>query len=74
MMCRNGRYAPLIVHSFRVPAAYCAAEAQRFSCGYEDLQSVPERLRWCRLRICWMGIAGFSMTGRLTRYELLGRG
>lgn len=75
MMCRNGRYAPLIVHSFRVLAAYCAAEAQRFSCGYEDLQSVPERLRWCRYR---MGLMQKEVAQRVgisqTLYEEMERG
>jgi transcriptional regulator with XRE-family HTH domain len=54
-MCRteNGvvRYAPLCVHSFRLIAPRKLLEAQLFNRqyhSYEEIENVPDRLRWCR--------------------------
>jgi transcriptional regulator with XRE-family HTH domain len=48
------RYAPLCIHSFRLSAPCKLLEAQRFNQqyhSYEEIESVPDRLRWCRLRM-----------------------
>ena len=45
------RYAPLFIHSF-VPWAPCkileAAQFHQRYRGYEEIDNVPDRLRWCR--------------------------
>lgn len=48
------RYAPLIVHSFRLVMPKKLGEAQKFNLKYlqyEDVRTVPERLKWCRYRL-----------------------
>ena len=54
-MCRtedsNVKYAPLWIHSFRLLAPRKLVEAQLFHQRhqrYEEIQTVSERLRWCR--------------------------
>lgn len=54
-MCRtensNVKYAPLLIHSFRLLAPRKLMEAQLFHQRhqrYEEIQTVSERLRWCR--------------------------
>ena len=45
------RYAPLYVHSFRLVAPKKLTEAERFHLRYhryEDIETVADRLRWCR--------------------------
>lgn len=45
------RYAPLYIHSFRLIAPRKLLEAQLFNQqyhSYEEIQAVPDRLRWCR--------------------------
>ena len=47
-------YAPLIVRSFRLTAPKKIVEAQKFNLRYlryEDVKTVPERLKWCRYRL-----------------------
>lgn len=55
LMCHNDngiiRYAPLYILSFRLIAPQKLLEAQLFNQhyhSYEDIQNVPDRLRWCR--------------------------
>lgn len=55
LMCRTVdgivRYAPLCIHSFRLIAPRKLLEAQIFNQryhSYEEIQNVPDRLRWCR--------------------------
>ncbi|MCD7944256.1 MAG: helix-turn-helix domain-containing protein [Clostridia bacterium] len=54
-MCRSEddvvRYAPLCIHSFRLIAPRRLLEAQIFNCryhSYDEIENVPDRLRWCR--------------------------
>ena len=45
------RYAPLYIHSFPLCAPRKLLEAQQFNQRYhkyEDIDNVPDRLRWCR--------------------------
>lgn len=45
------RYAPLCIHSFRLVAPRKLLEAQLFNYqyhSYEEINNVPDRLRWCR--------------------------
>ena len=47
-------YAPLIVRSFRLTAPKKIVEAQKFNLRYlryEDMKTVPERLKWYRYRL-----------------------
>lgn len=47
----NVRYAPLYITKFRLISPRKIMEAQRinkqFSC-YEDIETIPDRMRWCR--------------------------
>ena len=54
-MCRNEdgviRYAPLCIHTFLFIAPRKWLEAQLFNQqyhSYEEIDNVPDRLRWCR--------------------------
>lgn len=54
-MCRTEdgivQYAPLCIHTFRLIAPRKLLEAQQFNQqyhSYEEIQNVPDRLRWCR--------------------------
>jgi len=54
-MCRNEdgviRYAPLCIHTFRFIAPRKLLEAQLLNQqyhSYEEIDNVPDRLRWCR--------------------------
>ena len=58
ILCRTDhgkpRFAPLAVHRFRLIAPRNLPEAQRFTRqyrSYQEIDSVPDRLRWCRLRM-----------------------
>jgi DNA-binding XRE family transcriptional regulator len=56
---KNGivRFAPLFIHSFRLIAPRKLLEAQQFNRryhSYEEISSVPDRLRWCRHQQGWM--------------------
>jgi DNA-binding XRE family transcriptional regulator len=56
---KNGivRFAPLFIHSFRLIAPRKLLEAQQFNRryhSYEEISSVPYRLRWCRHQQGWM--------------------
>ena len=58
ILCRTDhgkpRFAPLAVHRFRLIAPRNLPEAQRFTRqyqSYEEIGSVPDRLRWCRLHL-----------------------
>jgi hypothetical protein len=56
---KNGvvRFAPLFIHSFRLIAPRKLLEAQQFNRryhSYEEISSVPNRLRWCRYQQGWM--------------------
>lgn len=45
------RYAPLFIHSFPLSAPRKTLEVAQFYQryrGYEEIQNVPDRLRWCR--------------------------
>ena len=55
LMCRTEdgivQYAPLCIHTFRLIAPRKLREAQQFNQqyhSYEEIQNVPDRLRWCR--------------------------
>ena len=55
LMCRTEdgivQYAPLCIHTFRLIAPRKLLEAQQFNQqyhSYEEIQNVPDRLRWCR--------------------------
>lgn len=55
LMCRTEdnivRYAPLCIHTFRLIAPRKLLEAQLFNQqyhNYEEIDNVPDRLRWCR--------------------------
>lgn len=68
LMCRNGRYAPLCVHTFRV---FAMGIGRR----YEDLRAVSERLRWCRYRLGLMQKEAAQRVGiSQTLYEEMERG
>jgi DNA-binding XRE family transcriptional regulator len=48
------RYAPLCIHSFRLVTPRKLLEAQLFNQqyhSYEEIESIPDRLRWCRHRM-----------------------
>ena len=48
------RYAPMYIYSYRLIAPRRLMEAQLFNQqyqSYEDIQNVPDRLRWCRYRM-----------------------
>lgn len=68
LMGRNGRYAPLCVHTF---GFFAMGIGRR----YEDLHTVPERLRWCRYRL---GLIQKEVAQRVgisqTLYEEMERG
>ena len=67
-MGRGGRCAPLYVHTFRV---FAMGTGRR----YEDLHSVPERLRWCRHRLGLMQKEVAQRVGiSQTLYEEMERG
>lgn len=54
MVGDTAQYAPLIVRSFRLSAPRKIVEAQRFNLRYlryEDVKTVPERLKWCRYHL-----------------------
>lgn len=58
ILCRidhgESRFAPLYLHQFRLIAPRNLPEAKWFTRqyhGYEEISSVPDRLRWCRLRL-----------------------
>lgn len=75
LMGRDGRLAPLYVLSFRLGKVRKASEAQRYSCKYEDLHTVPERLRWCRYRLGLMQKEVAQQLGiPLSQYEEMERG
>ena len=75
LMGRDGRLAPLYVLSFRLGKVRKASEAQRYSCKYEDLHTVPERLRWCRYRLGMMQKDVAWRVGiPLSQYEEMERG
>ena len=55
MMCQGGgqepSYAPLYVHGFKLIAPHRLVDAQVLQQkyhSYEDIGTVPDRLRWCR--------------------------
>jgi transcriptional regulator with XRE-family HTH domain len=59
-MCRikdgEAQYAPLCIHAFRLIAPRKLLEAQLFNQryhSYEEIESVTDRLRWCRHRMGW---------------------
>ena len=80
----NVRYAPLYITKFRLIAPRKIMEAQRinqqFSC-YEDIETIPDRMRWCRhqkglMQIEVANLIGVSRksyinieNGNLIRYE-----
>ena len=67
-MDRGGRCASLYVHTFRVFATGIGKQ-------YEDLYTVPERLRWCRYRLGMMQKEVAQQTGiPLSQYEEMERG
>ena len=75
LMGRDGRIAPLYVLSFRLGKVRKVSEAQRYSCNYEDLHTVSERLRWCRYRLGLMQKEVAQQTGiPLSQYEEMERG
>lgn len=75
LMGRDGRFAPLYVLSFQVGKVRKVSEAQRYSCKYEDLRTVPERLRWCRYRLGLMQKEVAQQLGiPLSQYEEMERG
>ena len=48
------RYAPLCIHTFRLIAPRKLVEAKLFNQGYhsyEEIENVPDRLRWCRYQM-----------------------
>lgn len=58
ILCRTDhgkpRFAPLALHRFRLIAPPNLPKAQRFTRqyhSYEEIGSVPDRLRWCRLQM-----------------------
>ena len=60
-MCRTEErvteYAPLYIHTFQLIAPRKILEAQIFNQqyhSYEQIRSVPERLRWCRHHMGFM--------------------
>lgn len=68
LMSRNGRYAPLYVHTFGV---FAMGIGQR----YEDLHSVSKWLRWCRYRMGLMQKEAARRVGiSQTLYEEMERG
>ena len=68
LMGRSGRCAPLYVHTFQV---FAMGIGKR----YEDLHTVPERLRWCRLRLGLMQKEVAQRVGiSQTLYEEMERG
>ena len=69
IMCRTEdgvtEYAPLYIHTFRLIAPRKLLEAQIFNQqyhSYEEIRTVPERLRWCRLH---MGIIQKEVAERI---------
>lgn len=79
IMCRewNGRVAcaPLWVQTLRLPTAYCTSEAEKYAGRYEELRSVPERLRWCRYQLGLVQKEVAERTGiAQTLYEEMERG
>ena len=80
----NVRYAPLYITKFRLIAPRKIMESQRinqqFSC-YEDIETIPDRMRWCRhqkglMQIEVADLIGVSRksymnieNGNLIRYE-----
>ena len=44
------RYAPLFVQSFALCTPRKISESGRLDHGYEEIDNVPDRLRWCRHR------------------------
>ncbi|MGM9651302.1 MAG: helix-turn-helix domain-containing protein [Faecousia sp.] len=81
-MCHNQdgivRYAPLCVHTFRLISPRKLLEAwlfnQQYHC-YEEIQSVPDRLRWCRHHMSLMQKEVAERTGiSRARYIDLGTG
>ena len=58
ILCRTDhgkpRFAPLVVHRFRLVAPRNLPETQRFTRqyhSYQEIGNVPDRLRWCRLHL-----------------------
>ena len=54
-MCRTAdgivRYAPLCIHTFQLIAPHRLLGAQLFNQqyhSYDEIENVPDRLRWCR--------------------------
>lgn len=50
----TGRYAPLYVYSFCYPVFRKQLEARQMTKqyrSYEEIQNVPDRLRWCRRQL-----------------------
>lgn len=68
LMGRGGGCAPLYVHTF---GAFAMGIGRR----YEDLHTVPERLRWCRYRLGLMQKEVAQRVGiSQTLYEEMERG
>ncbi len=68
LMGRGGRCAPLYVHTFR-------AFAMEIGRRYENLNTVSERLRWCRYRLGLMQKEVAKRVGiSQTLYEEMERG
>lgn len=75
LMGRDGRIAPLYMLSFRLRKVRKVSEAQRYSGKYEDVHTVPERLRWCRYRLGLMQKEVVRRVGiPLSQYEEMERG
>lgn len=79
LMCREGKdrivYAPLWVRSLCLPMAYCTSEAEKYAGKYEELRTVPERLRWCRYKLGLMQKEVAQRAGiAQTLYEEMERG
>ena len=52
-----GNCAPLFILTFRLIAPRKLAEAQKFNQQYhryEDIEAIPDKLRWCRHQRGWM--------------------
>lgn len=69
------QYAPLYVHEFRVITPKKLMEAERFNRQYhryEEIENIPDRLRWCRhhLGLMQREVAEYAGISRVVYIEM----
>ena len=59
-------YAPLYIHKFRLIVPHKLLESQKFNQkyhSYDEIENIPDRLRWCRHHLGLMQIEAAELLG-----------